>query len=79
MKFVFKKEKDYGKEAKSIGDCGEDCSSCTHGVFDSTRHDLVYAMCDVRGKMSDVREGGAPKIGASPLSETITSNLCRRN
>ena len=23
---------DYGKEAKSIGDCGEDCSSCTHGI-----------------------------------------------
>ena len=36
------KSNDYGQETKSIGDCGEDCSSCTHSVFDSTRNDLVH-------------------------------------
>ena len=41
------KSNDYGKEAKSIGDCGEDCSSCTHSVFDSTRNDQLHAMHDV--------------------------------
>ena len=32
------KSNDYGKEAKSIGDCGEDCSSCTHSIFDCVRN-----------------------------------------
>ena len=44
------KSNDDGKEAKSIGDCGEDCSSCTHGVFDSTRHDELHARADVKVK-----------------------------
>ena len=41
------KSNDDGKEAKSIGDCGEDCSSCTHSIFDSIGNDLVHAMHDV--------------------------------
>ena len=46
------KSNDYGQEAKSIGDCGEDCSSCTHSVFDSIGNDQLHArMHDVRGNM----------------------------
>ena len=36
------KTNDYGQEAKSIGDCGEDCSSCTHSVFDRVRNDQLH-------------------------------------
>ena len=37
------KSNDYGKEAKSIGDCGEDCSSRTHSIPHSTRNDQLHA------------------------------------
>jgi hypothetical protein len=47
---VFKKEKDYGKEAKSIGDCGEDCSSRTHSIPDRIGNDQLHAMHDVTVK-----------------------------
>ena len=36
------KTNDYGKEAKSIGDCGEDCSSRTHSIPHSTRNDKLH-------------------------------------
>ena len=36
------KSNDYGKEAKSIGDCGEDCSSCTHSIPDRIGNDQLY-------------------------------------
>ena len=36
------KVKDYGKEAKSIGDCGEDCSSCTHSIPDRIGNDQLH-------------------------------------
>ena len=33
---------DYGKEAKSIGDCGEDCSSCTHSIPDGVGNNQLH-------------------------------------
>ena len=45
------KSNDYGKEAKSIGDCGEDCSSCTHSIPDRVGNNQLHERADVRRKM----------------------------
>ena len=37
-----KKKNNYGEETKSIGDCGEDCSSRTHSIPHGPRNDQLH-------------------------------------
>ena len=61
------KSNDDGKEAKSIGDCGEDRSSRTHSIPDRVGNNQLHERADVRRKMEDVIERRGSEMNRMPL------------